>query len=59
MHDCCSSKTGCNMTNLERAVRAYVAMETAQQRAILPILIAFSSAYPRKPKLRLVVNNLS
>lgn len=47
------------MTNLERAVRAYVAMETAQQRAILPILIAFSSAYPRKPKLRLVVNNLS
>jgi hypothetical protein len=45
------------MNAIDRAMRAYNAMTVEQQKKMLPYLIGFAERYPRKPLLRLVVNN--
>ena len=45
------------MTEIERAMKAFLEMTDSNQKEILSVLLAVAAAYPRKPVLRLVVNN--
>jgi hypothetical protein len=46
-----------DMTDIERAMKAYQKMDDEHRKILVPVLVALAVSRPRKPVLRLVINN--